>query len=108
LRKAIDRHCISTDGEPEPKNGKGFQFERQKQKFAGIAKNKGKLVNLQARSLVPNHEISMTDSVEEEQEEQCNNVMVVVEPKRAQVNNRTISAKLSSMMRFDHAELHIR
>jgi hypothetical protein len=40
LRKAMDRHGISPDGETEPKNGKGVQFEKQKQKFAGIAKRK--------------------------------------------------------------------
>ncbi len=105
LRKAMDRHRISTDGEPEPKNGKGFQFEKQKLKLAGIAKKKGKLGNLQARSLVLNREISMTDSVEEEKEEQCNNVMVFVEPKSAPVNYRTMSAKLSFMTRFNHADV---
>jgi hypothetical protein len=63
----MDLHSISADGEPEPKVGMGFHFEKQKQKFAGIAKKKGKLGNLQARSLVPNREISTTDSDEEEQ-----------------------------------------
>ncbi len=78
LRKALDRHGISTDGETEAKNGKGFQFEKQKPKFAGIAKRKGKLGNLQSKSFVPNREFSITDPDEEEQEEQCNNVMVIV------------------------------
>jgi hypothetical protein len=101
----MDRHGISADGEPELKNGEGFQFEKQKTKFAGIARKKGKLGNLQAKSLVQHREISMTDSDEEEQEEQCNNVMVFVEPKRAPVNYLTMSAKLSSMTRFDHADV---
>jgi hypothetical protein len=67
----MDRHCISTDGNPEPKNGMGFQFEKQKQKFAGIAKRTGKLGNLQTKSLIQNSEVSITDSDEEEQEEQA-------------------------------------
>ncbi len=52
-----------------------------------------------------NLEISMTGSDKEEQEEQCNNVMVFVETKRAPVNYRTMSAKLSSMTQFDHADV---
>jgi hypothetical protein len=55
--------------------------------------------------LVQNREISITDSDEEEQEEQCNNVMVIVEPKHAQVNYRTMRAKLSAMTRFNHADI---
>ncbi len=68
-------------------------YEKQKHKFAGIAKKKGKLGNLLSKSLVPNREISITGSDEEEQGEQCNNVMVLVEPKRAPDKYRTMSAK---------------
>ncbi len=66
LRKAMDWHGISSDGESEPKHGKGFRFEKQKpnllSKFAMIAKKKGKLGNLQASSLVQNNKILMTYS----------------------------------------------
>ena len=49
--------------------------------------------------------LSITDS-NEEWEEQCYNVIAVIdEPKRAQVNYRAMSAKFAYMTRFDHADL---
>ena len=105
FRKALDRHGISIDGESDPKPGKGNQIDKQKPKFAGIAKKKSRMGKAQSKSLVPDREISITDS-DEEVEEQCYNVMAVVdEPKRASINYRAMSAKLSSMTRFDHADL---
>ncbi len=62
----MDQHRISTDGKPElePKTGKGFQFEKQKPKIAGISKRNENLGNLQStgKSLVQNSKISITDS----------------------------------------------
>jgi hypothetical protein len=60
---------------------------------------------VQSNSLIHCSEIQSTDSDEEVQEEQCNNTMVIVEPKRAPVSYRAMSAKLSSMTRFDNADL---
>jgi hypothetical protein len=80
----MDRHCLSTDGEPEPENGKGFQFEKQKQKFAGIAKNKKKnwaISNDSNPSLWSLTAIFQSlILMKKEQGEKCNNVMVIVEP----------------------------
>jgi hypothetical protein len=83
---------------------KGIPIRETENGISRDCQEKGKLRNLQAKSLVPNCEISMTDSDEEEQEEQCNNVMVI-EPKCALVNYRTTSAKLSSMTRLNHADV---
>ena len=61
--------------------------------------------NVHSKSLVPDREISITDS-DQEVEEQCYNVMAVIdEPKRAPINYRAMTAKFASMTRFDHADL---
>jgi hypothetical protein len=82
----------------------GIPIRETENEISRDCQEKGKLRNLQSKSLVPNREISMTDSDEEEQEEQCNNVMVI-EPKCALVNYMTTSAKLSSMTRLNHADV---
>ncbi len=65
-REAMDRHGVRIDGEPEPKHGQALQFEKQKRKSRVIAKEKGKTGNRQSKPLVPNREISVTGSDEEE------------------------------------------
>ena len=102
FRKALDRHGIQIDGKSDPKPGKGNQFKKQKPKFAGIVKKKSRMGNVHSKSLVPDREVSITDS-DEEVEEQCYNKMgllmaVIEEPKHAQINYRAMSAKFASMM----------
>jgi hypothetical protein len=43
FRKALDRHGSQLESEPDSKNEKGNQFEKQKPKFAGMItkKNQG-------------------------------------------------------------------
>ncbi len=103
----MDWHCVSysIDGEPEPKKGKGFLFEKQKpKKLQGLLGRKEKWAisnpscwsstwKFQSLILMRKHK------------KQSNNVMVVVEPKRALVNYRKMSAKLSSMTQFNHADI---
>ena len=65
-----------TAPESDPKHGKGNQFEKQKPKFAGIAKKKSRMDNVHSKSLVPDREITDSD---EEVKEQCYHVMAMIE-----------------------------
>ncbi len=82
------------------------QSDRHRPKFAGIAK-KTKLGKIIAtRSLVPSREVEMTDSDEEQvEEEQAQLAMIVPVVKKILPNYRGRNASLSSMMRFDHVDL---
>jgi hypothetical protein len=108
IKKGLESKGILVDSAPDHKrDGKGYpQTDRNRPKFAGIAK-KTKLGKIIAtRSLVPNREVEMTDSDEEqEEEEQAQLAMIVPVVKKILPNYRGRNASLSSMMRFDHVDL---
>jgi hypothetical protein len=108
IKKGLESKGILVDSAPDHKrDGKGYpQSDRQRPKFAGIAK-KTKLGRIIAsRSLVPNREVEVTDTDEEpEEEEQAQLAMIVPVIKKTLTNYRGRNASLSSMMRFDHMDL---
>ncbi len=91
LRKSMDKHEIHIKGDSDSKQGKGNYLDTQKPNFAGIAKKIGKVGKSQSQSLVPDRELSITDSDEEKHDEHRHNMLVMVEPKRAPINYRSMN-----------------
>jgi hypothetical protein len=102
IKNGLEAKGILVDSAPDHKqDGKGYPHsDRQRPKFAGIAKKT-------SLSLVPNREIKVTDSNEEqEEEEQAQLAMVVPVVKKILTIYRGRNASLSSMMQYDHVDLH--
>jgi hypothetical protein len=106
IKKSLYNAGIQAGPIPNHKHGKEpLQSDKPRVKFAGIAK-KTKMGRITAsRSLVQDREINISDTDEEEDDQQANLAQVVTKAKRAPINYRAQKASLSSMMRFDHVDL---
>ena len=79
IKKGLEAKGILVHSAQDHKrDGKGHpQPERQRPKFAGIAKKTKLGKRIASHSLVPNREVVVTDSNEEEEQEQAQLAMVV-------------------------------
>jgi hypothetical protein len=106
IKKSLYNAGIQAGPIPNHKHGKEpLQSDKPRVKFAGIAKKTkmGRIVS--SRSLVQDREINISDTDEEEDDQQAQLAQVVTKAKRAPINYRAQKASLSSMMRFDHVDL---